>query len=144
MIQTMNGERTEFRFHGTLLVPAATMNSVCNFLWLGTLTAPDNQVDVIAFKTDKPDDFVPMLEKDLACLKDMEQTDGIKGQIAFIEKTLQEIADPVFVKVPEQPMLDAAQNLVANALWRNRDSLSVRFTRDNTIYTSGVVAAYPA
>ena len=141
MIQLMNGERTEFRFQGTLLVPVANMNSQCNFLWLGTLNAPDNQVYVIAFKTNKPENFVPMMEEDLKVLQSMEQTDGIKQQINFIEKTLKEVSEPVFVKVPEQPMLDAAQELVDKALWKNGQRLSVRFTRDNTIYTSGVVYA---
>ena len=137
----MNGERTEFRFQGTLLVPVANMNSQCNFIWLGTLNAQDNQVYVIAFKTDKPENFVPMMEEDLKVLQSMEQTDGIKRQINFIEKTLEEVSEPVFVKVPEQPMLDAAQSLVERALWQNGQRLSVRFTRDNTIYTSGVVYA---
>lgn len=141
MIQSMNGERTEFRFQGTLLVPVANMNSQCNFIWLGTLNAQDNQVYVIAFKTDKPENFVPMMEEDLKVLQSMEQTDGIKRQINFIEKTLEEVSEPVFVKVPEQPMLDAAQSLVERALWQNGQRLSVRFTRDNTIYTSGVVYA---
>lgn len=141
MIQSMNGERTEFRFQGTLLVPVANMDSQCKFLWLGTLNAPDNQVYVIAFKTDNPENFVPMMEEDLKVLQAMEQTDGIKRQINFIEKTLEEVSEPVFVKVPEQPMLDAAQSLVERALWQNGQRLSVRFTRDNTIYTSGVVYA---
>lgn len=143
MVVNQNGKKTEFRFQGTLLVPVEKLNGKCSFFWAGTLTSSDNRVDIIVFKANRKEDFVPLMEKDLEVLKEMEQTDGIKSQVAFIEKTLREVGDSLFVKTPEQPMLDAAQNLVSQVLRRNGDYMPVRFSKDNTIYTSGVVAACP-
>lgn len=52
-------------------------------------------------------------------LQDMEQTDSVKQQIAFIEKTLSETKNPVFIKVPDQQMLDVAQGIVSQYLRNN-------------------------
>lgn len=95
---------------------------------------------VIVFKAENKDEFVPLLEKDLKILQDMEQTDSVKQQIAFIEKTLSETKNPVFIKVPDQQMLDVAQGIVSQYLRNN--NYPVRFTRENVIYTSGIIAVY--
>lgn len=93
-----------------------------------------------SLKPKTKDEFVPLLEKDLKILQDMEQTDSVKQQIAFIEKTLSETKNPVFIKVPDQQMLDVAQGIVSQYLRNN--NYPVRFTRENVIYTSGIIAVY--
>ncbi len=133
-------ETKEFRFQGTLLVPVKNVKTNMNFFWVGTLRSENNEVFVIAFKAENKDEFVPLLEKDLKILQDMEQTTSVKQQIAFIEKTLSEVKNPVFVKDADKQMLDAAYSVVSQYL-RNNCSLA-KFTRENVIYTSGIVAVY--
>lgn len=106
-------ETSKFRFQGTLLVPVKNIETSLNFFWAGSLKAENNEVFVIVFKAENKDEFVPLLEKDLKILQDMEQTDSVKQQIAFIEKTLSETKNPVFIKVPDQQMLDVAQGIVS-------------------------------
>ncbi len=129
-------ETSKFRFQGTLLVPVKNIETSLN----GSLKAENNEVFVIVFKAENKDEFVPLLEKDLKILQDMEQTDSVKQQIAFIEKTLSETKNPVFIKVPDQQMLDVAQGIVSQYLRNN--NYPVRFTRENVIYTSGIIAVY--
>lgn len=133
-------ETKEFRFQGTLLVPVKNVKTNMNFFWVGTLRSENNEVFVIAFKAENKDEIVPLLEKDLKDLQDMEQTDGVKQQIAFIEKTLSEVKNPVFVKDADHKLLDAAYSVVSQYL-RNNCS-PAKFTRENVIYTSGIVAVY--
>lgn len=133
-------ETKEFRFQGTLLVPVKNVKTNMNFFWVGTLRSENNEVFIIVFKAENKDEFVPLLEKDLKILQDMEQTDGVKQQIAFIEKTLSEVKNPVFVKDADKQMLDAAYSVVSQYLRNNCSPAS--FTRENVIYTSGIVAVY--
>ncbi len=133
-------ETKEFRFQGTLLVPVKNVKTNMNFFWVDTLRSENNEVFVIAFKAENKDEFVPLLEKDLKDIQDMEQTDGVKQQIAFIEKTLSEVKNPVFVKDADHKLLDAAYSVVSQYL-RNNCS-PAKFTRENVIYTSGIVAVY--
>lgn len=133
-------ETKEFRFQGTLLVPVKNVKTNMNFFWVGTLRSENNEVFIIVFKAENKDEFVPLLEKDLKILQDMEQTDGVKQQIAFIEKTLSEVKNPVFVKDADKQMLDAAYRVVSQYLRNNCSPAS--FTRENVIYTSGIVAVY--
>ena len=133
-------ETKKFHFQGTLLVPVKNIKTCLNFFWAGTLKAENNEVFVIVFKAENKDEFVPLLQKDLKILHGKEQTDSVKQQIAFIQKTLSETKNPVFIKVPNQQILDTAQRLVSQYL-RN-DNYPVRFTRENVIYTSGIIAAY--
>ena len=133
-------ETKEFRFQGTLLVPVKNVKTNMNFFWVGTLRSENNEVFIIVFKAENKDEFVPLLEKDLKILQDMEQTTSVKQQIAFIEKTLSEVKNPVFVKDADKQMLDAAYSVVSQYL-RNNCSLA-KFTRENVIYTSGIVAVY--
>ena len=123
-------ETSKFRFQGTLLVPVKNIETSLNFFWAGSLKAENNEVFVIVFKAENKDEFVPLLEKDLKILQ----------QIAFIEKTLSETKNPVFIKVPDQQMLDVAQGIVSQYLRNN--NYPVRFTRENVIYTSGIIAVY--
>ncbi len=144
MITEMNGKRHEVRFESTLLVPAGD-NIGCglNFFWAGDVSSPDNTVHVIMFKTDKKDDFVSLMEQDLKELKNRAlQTDSIKNQIVWIEKMLNEVSDSVWVKQPEQPMLEVAQKMVSNILLKQGRYLTHQLTKENTIYTSGVTAMY--
>lgn len=71
-------------------MPVKNIETSLNFFWAGSLKAENNEVFVIVFKAENKDEFVPLLEKDLKILQDMEQTDSVKQQIAFIEKTLSE------------------------------------------------------
>ena len=133
-------ETKEFRFQGTLLVPVKNVKTNMNFFWVGTLRSENNEVFIIVFKAENKDEFVPLLEKDLKNLQDMEQTASVKQQIAFIEKTLSEVKNPVFVKDADKQMLDAAYSVVSRYLRNNCSPAS--FTRENVIYTSGIVAIY--
>ncbi len=125
---------------GTLLVPVENLQSNCNFMWVGTLNSSNNHVDVIAFKTAKKDDFVSLMKADAESLQTMEQTPNVKAQLNYIDKLLEEISEPIWVKIPEQLLLDAANSLVSEYQRRSGASLTAGFTRENTIYTSGVVA----
>lgn len=120
----------KYLFAGTLLVCDPELPANCTFFWAGQLTSPDNKVDIIAFRTNSTADFKPMLEKDLAALKSMEQTDNVKAQIAFIQKTLHQMSDSVFVKTPDKALLEsAAQGLKLSKL-----------TADDAVYLSGIAA----
>ena len=125
-------------FHSTLLVPVKDMKSSVNFFWAGTLKSENERVDVIAFKTDKKDDFVPMMKADIEVLQKMEQTDKIKAQLDFITDTFEKMAQPVFVKVPNNMLLQVAQDLMKQVLWKNGQYLPLSFTPDNTVFISGV------
>ena len=120
----------KYLFAGTLLVCDPELPANCTFFWAGQLTSPDNKVDIIAFRTNSTADFKPMLEKDLAALKSMEQTDNVKAQIAFIQKTLHQMSDCVFVKTPDKALLEsAAQGLKLSKL-----------SAGDVVYLSGVAA----
>lgn len=120
----------KYLFAGTLLVCDPELPANCTFFWAGQLTSPDNKVDIIAFRTNSTADFKPMLEKDLAALKSMEQTDNVKAQIAFIQKTLHQISDSVFVKTPDKALLEsAAQGLKLSKL-----------SAGDVVYLSGIAA----
>lgn len=120
----------KYLFAGTLLVCDPELPANCTFFWAGQLTSPDNKVDIIAFRTNSTADFKPMLEKDLAALKSMEQTDNVKAQIAFIQKTLHQMSDSVFVKTPDKALLEsAAQGLKLSKL-----------SADDAVYLSGIAA----
>lgn len=137
----MNGKKHDVRFQGTLLVPVGN-NIDLNFLWLGTLNAPDNTVHVIGFKSDSKDEFIPLMQKDLEVLKAKEPCDNITAQIQWIEKILSEVTDSVWVKTPEQTMLDVANKMINDALRGQGKYINTRFTAENTIYTSGVTSMH--
>lgn len=120
----------KYLFAGTLLVCDTNLPANCTFLWLGTVISPNNKVDIIAFRTNSSTDFKPMLEKDLAALKDMEQTDNVKAQISFIEQILRQMSDTVFVKTPDKALLESAAKCL---------KLS-KLTADDTVYLLGVTA----
>lgn len=120
----------KYLFAGTLLVCDPELPANCTFFWAGQVASPDNKVDIIAFRTNSTADFKPMLEKDLAALKSMEQTDNVKAQIAFIQKTLHQMSDSVFVKTPDKALLEsAAQGLKLSKL-----------SAGDVVYLSGVAA----
>ena len=120
----------KYLFAGTLLVCDPELPANCTFFWAGQLTSPDNKVDIIAFLTNSTADFKPMLEKDLAALKSMEQIDNVKAQIALIQKTLHQMSDSVFVKTPDKALLEsAAQGLKLSKL-----------SAGDVVYLSGVAA----
>lgn len=120
----------KYLFAGTLLVCDTNLPANCTFLWLGTVISPNNKVDIIAFRTNSSTDFKPMLEKDLAALKDMEQTDNVKAQISFIEQILRQMSDTIFVKTPDKALLESAAKCL---------KLS-KLTADDTVYLLGVTA----
>lgn len=136
-------------FSGTLLIPFPKADSEYTFCWLGTVNCTRNKVEVIAFNTDNPCQFRPLMEEYLAKLMRMRRQGSIKigqlkfanepveesianmrrikNQIRFIKRTLFEMTTSVYVKRPEQPLLDiVAQNL------------RIRLTPADVIYTSGV------
>ncbi len=126
-------------FRGTLLVPVENVKSTCNFFWAGTLNGENIRIDVIAFKTAKKEDFVPLMKADLETLQKMEQTNNVKAQADFLESTLKEMADPVFIKIPDGLMLQTAQDLMSRLLWKGqRESLQTSFTPENTVFICGI------
>ena len=139
MITEMNGKRHDVRFSSNRLVPVGESINL-NFIWLGTLNSPDNTVYVIGFKTDKKEDFISLMNADLKALKEKEPNDSITSQIQWIEKMLTEVTDSVWVKTPEQTMLDVANKMINDALRGQGKYINTRFTAENTIYTSGVTS----
>ena len=95
---------------------------------------------MIGFKSDNKADFIPLMEADLQVLKEKEPCDNITAQITWIEKMLSELSDDVWIKTPEQPMLNVANKMVYDALRRQGKYLDTRFTAQNTVYTSGVTS----
>lgn len=142
MVIENNGKRTEVRFQGTLLVPVEVWVSPCNFLWTGSLHSSDTTVDVIAFNTSKKDDFARLLQENLDALRKQEPSDRILNQISFIERTLSEMSDSVFIKRPEESLLEAASRQVSDFMRRGGVYVQPHLTRDNTIYLAGVSAMY--
>ena len=132
-----------YTFAGTLFVPVANLGTQFSFVWGGTLTSPDNKVDVIIFKTDTKEQIIPLLEADLEKLQKLEQTDNIKAQIAFIEQSLEQLPEgSVWRKEPDAALLQAANQFVCNILSQQGKSLQMSFTKDNVLYTSGVSGVY--
>lgn len=132
-----------FTFAGSLFVPVANLGTQFSFVWGGTLTSPNNKVDVIIFKTDTKEQIIPLLEADLEILQKLEQTDNIKAQIAFIEQSLEQLPEgSVWRKEPDAALLQAASQLVCNILSQQGKSLQMSFTKDNVLYTSGVSGVY--
>lgn len=132
----MNEKNLRVALNGTLLVPVGNTINL-NFVWLGTLRSSDNTVQVIGLKSNNKEDFINLLDEDLETLKKQEPSNNIQAQIGWIEKTLAEISDSVFVKKPEKEMLEAAQNMVSESLRWNGKYLPERFSPENVIYTSG-------
>ncbi len=132
-----------YTFAGSLFVPVANLGTQFSFVWGGTLTSPDNKVDVILCKTDTKEKIVPLLEADLETLQKLEQTDNIKAQIAFIEQSLEQLPEgSVWRKEPDAALLQAASQLVCNILSQQGKSLQMSFPKDNVLYTSGVSGVY--
>lgn len=142
MVIESNGKKTEVHFRGTLLVPVEAWAFSCNFLWTGSLHSSDATVNVIAFNSSKKDDFSRLLQENLDALRKQEPSDCILNQISFIERTLSEMSDSVFIKRPEESLLEAASKLVSDFMRKRGVHVQPRLTRDNTIYLAGVSAMY--
>ena len=82
------------------------------------------------------------MKEDLEELNKLEMTDNVVAQIKWINNTLAEVSNSVMVKRPEQPMLDAANKVVSDILYRQGIVFNQRFTPENTIYTSGISGIY--
>ena len=139
----------KYFFSSTLLVPMRKTDSPYTFCWLGTLRNENETVEIIAFNCDGKSDFQPMLKKDLVELmhlrrqgsreigqlkstgqpveENIARMRNIKKQIRFIKRTLFELSEPVYVKRPQQPMLD----IVAQ-------KLQITLTPESVTYLSGV------
>ena len=137
MITRMNGKNQRVMFSGNLLVPVGN-NIKLNFVWLGSISNSDNTVQIIAFKSNNREDFINLMKEDLEELSKLEPTDNVVAQIKWINNTLAEVSNSVMVKKPEQPMLDAANKVVSDMLYRQGRNFNQRFTPENVIYTSGI------
>ena len=133
----MNGKNQRVMFSGNLLVPVGN-NIKLNFVWLGSISNSDNTVQIIAFKSNNREDFINLMKEDLEELSKLEPTDNVVAQIKWINNTLAEVSNSVMVKKPEQPMLDAANKVVSDMLYRQGRNFNQRFTPENVIYTSGI------
>ena len=141
MVTKFNGKNQRVMFSGNLLVPVGN-NIKFNFAWLGTVSNSDNTVQIIAFKSNNREDFINLMKEDLEELNKLEATDNVVAQINWIKSTLAEVSNSVMVKKPEQPMLDAANKVVSDMLYRQGIVFNQRFTPENTIYTSGISGIY--
>ena len=128
-------------FSGNLLVPVGN-NIKFNFAWLGSISNSDNTVNIIAFKSNNKEDFINLMKEDLEELNKLEATDNVVAQINWIKSILAEVSNTVMVKKPEQPMLDAVNEVVSDMLYRQGIVFNQRFTPENTIYTSGISGIY--
>ena len=142
MVIESNGKRTEVHFQGTLLVPVEVWVSPCNFLWTGSLHSSDATVNVIAFNSSQKDDFSRLLQENLDALRKQKPSDCILNQISFIECTLSEMSDSVFIKRPEESLLEAASKQVSDFMRKRGVHVQPRLTGDNTIYLAAVSAMY--
>ena len=132
-----------YTFSGTLFVPVANLETPFAIVWGGTLTSSDNKVNVILCKTDTKEKIIPLLEEDLKELCSLTQNDIVKGQRAFIEEALEQLPEgSIWRKVPEENLLQAANQLVCNILAQQHKSLQMPLTKDNVLYTSGVSGVY--
>ena len=138
-----------YYFKSTLLISRPMSEGGYTFAWLGSLHAPGETVDVIAFNCKSSSDFRPMMEKDLAelkCLKrkgskevsvmkasgvdfgqQVEQMRNLKKQIRFIKRTLTEMSNPVFVKTPPKELLDVVSQ-----------QARVSLNAENVVYVKGI------
>ena len=141
MITRMNGKNQRVMFSGKLLVPVGNTINL-NFVYLGSISNSDNTVQIIAFKSNNREDFINLMKEDLEELNKLEATDNVVAQINWIKSTLAEVSNSVMVKKPEQPMLDAANKVVSDMLYRQGRNFNQRFTPENVIYTSGISGIY--
>ena len=141
MVTKFNGKNHRVMFSGNLLVPVGN-NINLNFVWLGSISNSDNTVQIIAFKSNNREDFINLMKEDLEELNKLEATDNVVAQINWIKSTLAEVSNSVMVKKPEQPMLDAANKVVSDMLYRQGRNFNQRFTPENVIYTSGISGIY--
>lgn len=136
-------------FSSTLLVPMPKPDSGYTFCWVGTLHCENNTINVITINTGNKANFQSVLKKDLAELmhlrrqgsreighlklagqpvdENINRMRSIKKQIRFVKRTLFELSDSVYVKRPEQPLLDIVGQKLQTGL-----------TPDKVIYLSGV------
>lgn len=141
MVTKFNEKNQRVIFSGNLLVPVGN-NIKLNFVWLGSISNSDNTVQIIALKSNNREDFINLMKEDLEELNKLEMTDNVVAQIKWINNTLAEVSNSVMVKRPEQPMLDAANKVVSDILYRQGIVFNQRFTPENTIYTSGISGIY--
>ena len=141
MVTKFNEKNQRVIFSGNLLVPVGN-NIKLNFVWLGSISNSDNTVQIIALKSNNREDFINLMKEDLEELNKLEMTDNVVAQIKWINNTLAEVSNSVMVKKPEQPMLDAANKVVSDMLYRQGIVFNQRFTPENTIYTSGISGIY--
>lgn len=133
----------------TLLVPMPKAESKYTFYWAGTMRSEVETVYIILFNSSNKADFQPMLHKDLRALMQLRRKGSreigslkhngqpveeniarmrnIKNQIRFIKKTLFELANDVYIKHPQQPLLDIVAKKMQTCL-----------TPEKVIYISGV------
>lgn len=141
-------------FASTFLVPMPKQDNNYSFYWLGTLENENERVDIIAFNCDNKNGFIPLLKSDLSKLlhlrrqgsKDvakmkiagevykakLQEMRNIKRQIRFIERTIAEMNNPVFVKSPSEYLLKTVSNKLKAV------SNKLQLTRENTIYITRI------
>ncbi len=138
-----------YYFKSTLLISNPMSDRNYTFVWLGSLHAPDEKVDVIAFNCNSSSDFRPMMEKDLVELKRLkrigskevsvmkasgvnfetkvEEMRNLKRQIRFIKRILIEMSNSVFVKTPPKELLDVVSR-----------QARVGLNAENVVYVKGI------
>lgn len=124
------------RFGGSLLVPCKS-NENFSFFWAGDLNSSNACVHVIVFNSNHKDEFKELMEKDLEILKEKEQTPNVFGQIEFIDSTLKQLSEPVYVKQPDRLMLNEAERLISRVMKQG-----VSYTPEQVTYLSWVSGVY--
>lgn len=94
----------------TLLIAVENLQGQNDFISLGKT----NNVEIIAFKTKKTEDFPHLLSKCLQSLNQQPTTDTIKNKISFVKETLV-ATNKKWRKSPEKTLLDTVMEKVREA-----------------------------
>lgn len=119
------------------------------FYQAGTLYCENNTINVLALNAGNKASFQPVLKKDLANLlhlrrqgsreigrlklaghpvaENINRMQNIKNQIRFVKRTLLKLSDNIYIKRPEQPLLDIVGQ-----------KLQIRLTYENVVYLCGL------
>lgn len=119
------------KFSSTLLVPVPDDKREKDLFFAGVLHGCNenctNDIVIIVFNACSKLEFVPMLTRKLEEFRQLSTTQSIDEMI-FIEKTLEQLAVPLFVKQPDRDMLLFVARMLA----------VTEFVPEDVIYLSGV------
>ncbi len=119
----------------TLMLPVPDFSGCYNFQWVEGVANHPRNIDVIVFKTASKAEFKPMMEDRLKILKEQLQRELSfmdrqcqMAEVEIIEKTLDEMSNPAFLRVPDDWLLESVS-----------EGFEKKFEKDNVIFYSALV-----